>query len=89
LTTLFEAEWRHASPVGQLATNGQRRSPLRPADQDLLTMLAAGLKDDAIAHQLGVSRRTVQRRISSLLPILNAANRTQIVPQAIRQGLLG
>jgi hypothetical protein len=36
-------------------------------DPDLMTLLMAGLKDEAVARQLGVSLRTVHRRTSTLM----------------------
>jgi DNA-binding NarL/FixJ family response regulator len=58
------------------------------AAQELLTMLSAGMTDEAIARQLGVSARTVQRRISELMDNLGSRNRFQAGVQAVRHGLL-
>jgi DNA-binding NarL/FixJ family response regulator len=43
----------------------------------LLGLLVAGLKDETIARQLGVSLRTVQRRIAALMHELGARTRFQ------------
>ena len=56
--------------------------------EGLLTMLSAGMTDEAIARQLGVSARTVQRRISDLMETLGSRNRFQAGVQAVRHGLL-
>jgi DNA-binding NarL/FixJ family response regulator len=40
-------------------------------------MLAAGLKDDAVARQLGVSKRTLDRRVQELMRNLGAWTRFQ------------
>lgn len=56
--------------------------------RQLLTLLASGLKDDAIARQLGLSTRTMRRRIRTLLDELSAANRFQAGVQAARRGWL-
>jgi DNA-binding NarL/FixJ family response regulator len=40
--------------------------------------MAAGLNDKAIAHELGISMRTLNRRISELMTQLNARSRFQI-----------
>jgi DNA-binding NarL/FixJ family response regulator len=50
-------------------------------------LLAAGLKDEAIARQLGVSLRTIHRRTGDLLDRLGARTRFQAGMQAARQGL--
>ncbi|GAA2012014.1 helix-turn-helix domain-containing protein [Catenulispora yoronensis] len=55
---------------------------------ELLTMLTAGMTDDAIARQLQVSARTIQRRVSELMKELGARNRFQAGVQAVRRGLL-
>ncbi|HZD68796.1 MAG TPA: helix-turn-helix domain-containing protein [Actinomycetes bacterium] len=70
LCALFELLWEQALPVIE---------PDGPAakDQPLLAALAAGLKDDAIARQLGLSPRTVSRRIAVLMERLQARTRFQ------------
>jgi DNA-binding CsgD family transcriptional regulator len=55
---------------------------------ELLTLLTAGMTDDAIARRLGVSARTVQRRVSELMENLGARTRFQAGAQAVRRGLL-
>ena len=44
-------------------------------DTEVLALLAAGMKDDAIARQLGLSPRTVQRRVQVLCERLGARTR--------------
>lgn len=66
--------------------NAQARAP--SPSHELLTMLSAGMTDEAIARQLGVSARTVQRRISELMENLGSRNRFQAGVQAVRHGLL-
>jgi sugar-specific transcriptional regulator TrmB/DNA-binding CsgD family transcriptional regulator len=86
LIALFESLWLAATPVAW--STGETRTDSEPTDTDLLTLLAAGLKDDAIARNLGVSRRTVQRRIRRLMQHVGAQSRAQIVLQAARLGQL-
>ena len=54
----------------------------------MLKLLDAGLKDEAIARQLGVSMRTARRRISSLIAKLGVGTRFQAGLEAARHGLL-
>ena len=54
----------------------------------MLAMLAAGLKDEAIARYLGVSLRTVRRRVATLMEELGAHTRFQLGSAAERRGLL-
>jgi len=56
------------------------------AERTLLALFSAGLKDELIARQLGVSARTVRRRSQELLRELGAANRFQAGAEAARRG---
>lgn len=82
LRSVFEAYWEMAMP---LPDGG--RSPAVPDDtRHLLTLLSVGLTDHAIARELGVSERTVGRRITRLQRTLGAQTRFQLGAQAARQG---
>jgi sugar-specific transcriptional regulator TrmB/DNA-binding CsgD family transcriptional regulator len=81
LIRLFDLLWRTASPVLPSAPSAQ-------PDEQLLALLAAGLKDEAIARQLGVSLRTVHRRTSRLLEDVGARTRFQAGLRAAQLGLL-
>ena len=82
LLQTFEAQWARAVPVP--APDPQSTD----SQVELLTLLAAGMTDERIARQLGVSARTVQRRVSALMSGLGADNRFQAGVQANRRGLL-
>jgi DNA-binding NarL/FixJ family response regulator len=56
--------------------------------QQLLEMLASGAKDEQIARALGMSLRTVRRRIASLMAELGADSRFQAGIEAVRRGWL-
>ncbi|MEV6046162.1 sigma factor-like helix-turn-helix DNA-binding protein [Streptomyces xanthochromogenes] len=60
--------------------------PLTEEDRQMLTLLVSGLKDEAIARQLGWSVRMMRRRISRLHEELGAANRFQAGVIAARRG---
>jgi DNA-binding CsgD family transcriptional regulator len=85
LVRLFELLWQSSVPVS-------RREAEPPADERaderLLLLLAAGLKDEAIARRLGVSLRTVHRRTSELLDRLGVRTRFQAGVEAVRSGML-
>ncbi|WP_419996589.1 helix-turn-helix domain-containing protein [Streptomyces boninensis] len=78
----WELAWRQGTPLG----GGPAEEPLSEEDRMLLTLLVGGLKDEAIARQLGWSVRTMRRRISSLHERLGAANRFQAGVIAGRRG---
>ncbi len=92
LTLCFEALWERAVPIKSTAPGGLEGTSARrrPAAQDrqLLTLLAAGLKDEAVARQLGLSSRTVVRRVDRLMKELGADTRFQAGLQAVRKGWL-
>jgi len=95
LVALFESYWENAVPLhlsakgDELTTADTRSHPsLSPAEGQLLSLLVAGIADKAIASQLGLSRRTVQRRIQSLMTRAGAGTRMQLAWQAARRDWL-
>ncbi|MBB5870389.1 DNA-binding MarR family transcriptional regulator/DNA-binding CsgD family transcriptional regulator [Allocatelliglobosispora scoriae] len=83
LIDFWEMCWQQAIPLEAPADD-----PLADDDRDLLTLLVSGLKDEAIARQLGWSVRTMRRRISRLHELLGADNRFQAGVIATRRGLI-
>ena len=81
LCHLFELIWERATPVSfgdstlpASTDHGSRQL----ADTELLVpLLASGLNDKAIAHELGVSARTLDRRIVEFMKTVNARTRFQ------------
>jgi DNA-binding CsgD family transcriptional regulator len=86
LSALFETLWHNALPLFDGANDVG--GPLDASERELLGMLASGVKDEAIARRLGLSNRTVSRRVNRLLERLGAANRFQAGLQASRRGWL-
>jgi DNA-binding CsgD family transcriptional regulator len=95
---LFDLLWaqavRFAFDAGP-ATSAGSLSPDRgpddgpgPDDRRLLRLLAAGVKDEAVARDLGLSHRTARRRIAALMAALGAESRFQAGVQAARKGWL-
>jgi DNA-binding CsgD family transcriptional regulator len=82
LTMWFELLWSRAAPVPQLDL-GEARPDLR---QFLLEQLVAGYTDEVIARRLGISLRTVRRRIASLMEDLGVDTRFQAGVEASRRG---
>jgi DNA-binding CsgD family transcriptional regulator len=90
LVTLFEALWAQATPLqvdvsGELSELEER---LSADDAALLSLFLSGLTDQAIANQLGLSLRTVQRRVRRLMDAAGATTRIQLGWQASRRGWL-
>lgn len=84
LTLWFEAMWDRAAPVSGLA-GPDARSDMR---RFLLQQLATGAQDEQIARRLGVSLRTVRRRVADILTELGADSRFQAGVEAARRGWL-
>ncbi|MFJ8588965.1 LuxR C-terminal-related transcriptional regulator [Streptomyces sp. NPDC093595] len=59
-----------------------------PREREVLAMLAAGAKDEAIARRLGCSERTLRRLLTALVAKLGAESRFAAGVQAARLGLL-
>ena len=62
--------------------------PLTARELEVLSMLAAGSSNPAIAGQLVVTLDTVKKHVTHLLGKLGAANRTQAVARARELGLI-
>jgi sugar-specific transcriptional regulator TrmB/DNA-binding CsgD family transcriptional regulator len=88
IATLFDLLWERAIPLD--GPDSEREDAWRISEEDaaLLRLLAAGLKDQAIARHLGIGLRTVVRRIGNLSRALDAETRFQAGLQAARRGLL-
>lgn len=84
LTLVFELLWERASSVPDL-DRGEARPDLRRL---LLLQLADGAKDEQIARNLGISLRTVRRRVADLLSDLGVDSRFQAGVEAVRRGWL-
>ncbi|MEU9783174.1 helix-turn-helix transcriptional regulator [Streptomyces phaeochromogenes] len=82
LQKLFDLAWQQATPLGQTAANGE----LPEGERVLIRLLAAGMKDEAVARHLGVSLRTLRRRVSELQERLGAASRFQLGVRAAQRG---
>ncbi|MEU6014791.1 helix-turn-helix transcriptional regulator [Streptomyces sp. NPDC047515] len=85
LVALFEQSWQSALPFHGRTT---RPGGLPPADRRVLWLLAGGASDDVIAREMGISRRTLYRRLQILMAQLGAENRFQLALQAQRCGWL-
>ncbi len=57
-------------------------------DGRLLALLAEGLPLEAIARRLGISERTVRRRIRALCDRIGVGNPVQAVVWAVRVGVV-
>ncbi len=76
LNDTFETIWRSARPP---ANDRMAPSPrLSREEQEILRLLATGLTDDSIARALGVSLRTIQRKVQAIQRSFGATSRFQL-----------
>jgi len=75
----------------EIAKRLEERNPmavLSGREQQVLTYLAQGKSNKAIADLLGITEATVKRHVSVILQQLNVEDRTQAVLAALRRGLV-
>ena len=95
LLHLFDLVWSSAHEVTPASGGGQpgggptRAEPIDDVDARMLTLPLAGLTDQAIGGQLGMSLRTVQRRVSALMERAHVVSRFQLGHEAARRGWVG
>lgn len=81
LVLSFEMIWEQASPFNPTAREvnlGNGGGGTLPADVErILPLLAVGLRDDCIARELGLSARTLDRRLRAMMRTWGAATRFQ------------
>lgn len=96
LCELFETLWVQAVPIrfgsaGQVIVGAEATHT--PQLQAMVALLAAGVNDKSIADQLGMSERTLMRRVDLLYQTLNARSRFQAgwlaALQAVNAGASG
>lgn len=83
LVALFTEVWDRATPLrlapaSAVVDDVERQSMPTPTDRQILSLLMTGLPDKAVASQLGISLRTVQRRLRQLMDATGSATRMQL-----------
>jgi DNA-binding CsgD family transcriptional regulator len=86
MTLLFEALWERALIVPGIGGDGEAER--ESARRLILDQMARGAKDEQIARTLGLSLRTVRRRVADLMDELEAGSRFQAGVEAVRRGWL-
>jgi DNA-binding CsgD family transcriptional regulator len=62
--------------------------PLTPRELEVLTLLAEGLSNKAIARRLGISVHTAKFHVGAVMDKLDAVGRTDAVAHAVRRGVI-
>jgi len=90
LLAVFDSVWKGAVVIGRTAGGIAEvdRAHLAPLDAKVLTMLLAGLTDQTIGLQLGLSLRTVQRKVRQMMDHAGVDTRLQLGYEAGKRGWL-
>ena len=91
MLVLFEYVWTTAVPLRihrVTEPTPQTWSVLTAEQRELLSLLLAGLSDEAVAMHRGLSVRTVQRKVHALMEVANVRTRMQLAWEAALMGWL-
>ncbi|WP_406385335.1 LuxR family transcriptional regulator [Streptomyces sp. NBC_01618] len=88
LGSLFEEHFEKGWRLSVSGVADKDESPVAAVDRETVALLHVGLTDAAIARQLGMGHRTVQRRLHGLMDEVGAATRFQLGWYAARAGWL-
>jgi DNA-binding CsgD family transcriptional regulator len=83
LSLWFEALWERAKPLPEFGAGRTARPVL---NDFILRELAQGAKDEEIERTLGISHRTVRRRVAEMMTELGVESRFQAGVEAVRRG---
>jgi len=62
--------------------------PLTPREREVLALIGQGMSNKRIAHELGLSEKTVKTHVAHVLAKLRVADRTGAAVYAVRAGLV-
>ncbi|MDG4852572.1 MULTISPECIES: helix-turn-helix transcriptional regulator [unclassified Mesorhizobium] len=78
----------HAGVSEDETPDNQPRAALSPREAEVLALLAEGAPNKVIARRLNISVHTAKFHVAAILIKLGAANRTDAIAIAMRQGLV-
>ena len=82
VAAMFEEFWAAST---EFISTGELPGSHDAVDRDLLKLLLLGLTDAAAGAQLGISVRTVQRRVAELMDTAGVSTRLQLGAEAVRR----
>ncbi|TDP90020.1 LuxR C-terminal-related transcriptional regulator [Labedaea rhizosphaerae] len=89
LVRLFHSLWADAAEItlpDEVVPAPRTTTELDEQDRQILTLLAEGNTDDAIARVVGISARHLRRKIQSMMSRLGAVSRFEAGVEATRRG---
>jgi DNA-binding CsgD family transcriptional regulator len=81
--------WRATVPLCEPILPGGQPPPLTERQLEVARLVCLGEKDDAIARELSVSVRTVEREVAAVLSVLEARSRAEAVLSMRGRGING
>lgn len=85
LADYFDAVWAASTPFGTRVPT-QADDEVTALTRQVLALLASGVTDEAAAHRLGLSARTVRRLMAKAMDDLGAVSRFQAGVASVRRG---
>lgn len=77
-----------AEIINEIHVFGNSRSTLSKREMDVLMLVKDGMSNPQIGENLGLSAKTVENHVRSILQKLGAKNRTEAVVLAIKNSLI-
>ena len=77
-----------SSLISPMINSEPLEEALTARENEVLQLLAQGLTNKAIAHQLGITDHTVKFHVNAIMTKLGAQSRTEAVVRATRAGLI-
>lgn len=75
--------------LNNITSNSDReKSKLSKREMDVLLLIKDGLRNPEIAENLGLSTKTIENHVRSILQKLGAKNRTEAVVIALKQSMI-
>ena len=72
----------------EISASADRDVALTPRELEVLTLLAEGMSNKAIARRLGISVHTAKFHVGALIDKFDAVGRTDAVAHAARRGVI-
>lgn len=88
--TIFDIDASGAAtqPASCAVKKNTLSEPLSRREREVLQLLANGARNDTIAEELGISLRTVEVHVSTILGKLQVCSRVEAIKIAVQQGLV-
>lgn len=84
----FDSAWERGAPLDATASRSSSQWEPNDLEREVIRLLGQGHKDEAVAHRVGVSLRSVRRLISNIGLHLNADSRFALGVFCKERGLL-